>query len=36
MVRVHSKVIMVDPLGKHPVVITGSQSGTKGQRRLIW
>jgi hypothetical protein len=24
MVRVHSKVIIVDPLGKHPVIITGS------------
>lgn len=26
MVRVHSKVIVVDPLGKHPVVITGSHN----------
>ena len=26
MVRVHSKVIVVDPLGKHPVIITGSHN----------
>jgi PLD-like domain len=26
MVRVHSKVIIVDPLGKHPVIITGSHN----------
>jgi hypothetical protein len=26
MVRVHSKVILVDPLGKHPVIITGSHN----------
>ncbi|WP_426424175.1 phospholipase D-like domain-containing protein [Bradyrhizobium genosp. A] len=26
MVRVHSKVIVVDPLGKHPAIITGSHN----------
>jgi|SRR5579871_4990883 len=26
MVRVHSKVILVDPFGKHPVVMTGSHN----------
>lgn len=26
MVRVHSKVILVDPFGKHPVIITGSHN----------
>jgi phosphatidylserine/phosphatidylglycerophosphate/cardiolipin synthase-like enzyme len=26
MVRVHSKVIVVDPFGKHPVVMTGSHN----------
>jgi phosphatidylserine/phosphatidylglycerophosphate/cardiolipin synthase-like enzyme len=26
MVRVHSKVIVVDPLGKHPVIMTGSHN----------
>jgi phosphatidylserine/phosphatidylglycerophosphate/cardiolipin synthase-like enzyme len=26
MVRVHSKTIIVDPLGKHPAVITGSHN----------
>lgn len=26
VVRVHSKVIVVDPLGKHPVIITGSHN----------
>jgi phosphatidylserine/phosphatidylglycerophosphate/cardiolipin synthase-like enzyme len=26
MVRVHSKVIVVDPFGSHPVIITGSHN----------
>jgi phosphatidylserine/phosphatidylglycerophosphate/cardiolipin synthase-like enzyme len=26
MVRIHSKVIVVDPLGKHPVIMTGSHN----------
>jgi phosphatidylserine/phosphatidylglycerophosphate/cardiolipin synthase-like enzyme len=26
MVRVHSKVILVDPFGKHPVIMTGSHN----------
>jgi len=26
MVRVHSKVVLVDPFGKHPVIITGSHN----------
>jgi hypothetical protein len=31
MVMIHSKVIVIDPLGSKPVVMTGSHYGTQGE-----